>query len=258
MNVYRLIACFLGLSLCLVMSCKEEALEPLPDRLADYYPLELNRPVYYRVDSVVLVRQVNGVRYDSSSTEARETLVETFVGADGVTYYRGERWERANAGFPYRFRQSFTVARTDGGIVRSEDNLTFTKLVSPLREGVRWDGNKAFDEFREIFAGGETVKVYEGWDYQYTNIDTAVTLRTGVQLDSVVTVRQADLNIQIDYRRAYEWYAPGIGLVERFVDARHTQCETCCDRDFFACADLGWNEKAEKGYIVRQTFLGRD
>ncbi len=248
--------CLLVLGLALsIAGCKEESLEPRADLLEAYYPLELNRPSYYSVDSIVLVREVGGVRYDSSTTEARETLVETFVGADGGTYYRGERWERKNEFAPYRFKQTFTVTRTGTAIIRSEDNLTFTKLVAPVMEGVDWDGNRAFDTDREIFVGGELLDVYKGWNYRYTNTDTTVQLHTGIELDSVLTVRQAAVfDNQINYRHAYEWYAAGIGLVERFLDARHSQCINTQTN----CADLSWNEKAEKGYIIRQTLVRRD
>lgn len=257
----RLVTCLVAMVYVLGTwtACEETPLEPLEDKLETYYPLELDRPTYYRVDSVILVRTVNGVRYDSSSTEARETLVESFLGADGETYYRGERWERPNPSVPYRFKQTFTLSREGSSVVRSEDNLTFTKLVAPVREGVTWDGNRAFDVSREIFVGGELLEVYQWWDYRYTNSDTTVVLRTGVELDSVVTVQQAAVSdVLTDYRQAYEWYAPGIGLVERFLDARATQCVDCCDRDYAGCSALPWDEKSEKGYIIHQTFLSRD
>ncbi|PPK86071.1 hypothetical protein CLV84_2988 [Neolewinella xylanilytica] len=243
------------LALLGVLACEEAPLAPLADPLEVYYPLELNQPTYFQVDSVILVRAVGGVRYDSSSTEARETLVETFVGGDGSTYYRGERWERRNESAPFQFKQTFTVHRDGSSLVRSEDNLTFTKLVSPLREGVNWDGNRGFDDSRQVFVGGELLDVYEGWNYRYLNTDTAVDLRTGLQVDSVVVVRQADVTDNlVEYRVAYEWYAPGIGLVERFVDARHSQCINTQSN----CDELSWDEKADKGYIIRQTFLRRD
>ena len=252
-RLYLLFAVLIGM--VALSGCEEEPLAPTGDKLATYFPLELNRPVYYRVDSVILVREVGGVRYDSSSSEARETLVETFVGADGATYYRGERWERPNEFAPYRFKQTFTVNRLGQAVVRSEDNLTFTKLVAPIREGTSWDGNKAFDVSRQVPVGGELLTVYEGWNYRYTNTDTSLTLRTGMEVDSVLVVQQAAVyDNRIDYRRAYEWYAPELGLVERFIDARHSQCintQTNCD-------DLTWDEKAEKGYIIRQTLLRRD
>lgn len=240
-------------------ACDEEVLTPAAGTaLETYYPLELNRPVYYRVDSIVLTPTVSGIRYDTARLEARETLVETFVGADGATVYRGERWERGDETQPYTFKQTFTVSRTATTVVRSEDNLTFTKLVLPLREGVSWDGHTAFDATRDVSVGPEFLDVYNGWDYVYTSTAASLTLPSGMQLDSVVTVDQAEVDNLIDLRSAYERFAPGLGLVERYIDARHTQCRECCDGDTAECIDLPWDEKAEKGLILHQVLLRRE
>ncbi|MCP9235541.1 hypothetical protein [Lewinella sp. JB7] len=240
-------------------SCKEEVLAPADAAvLARYYPVELNRPAYFRVDSIVLVNTVSGTRYDTARLEARETLVEQFTGGDGSVVYRGERWERATESEPFRYKQTYTVTLTERSVLRSEDNLTFTKLVLPLRETTEWDGNADFDAARTVAVGGEFLDVYNGWVYHYAAVGESLQLETGLALDSVVTVRQAEVDNLIDLRQAYERYAPGLGLVERFVDARHTQCRVCCDGDTGSCVDLPWNEKAEKGYIIRQTLLRRE
>ena len=245
----------------LISGCGDDdgAAVPAPDTtLARYYPLELDRPAYYAVDSVVLFRTVGGVRYDSSRSEARETLVGTFVGADGQTYYRGERWVRSTTDDPFRFKQTFTVTFDGRTVVRSEDNLSFTKLVLPLREGNRWDGNAAFDATRPVPVGGEFLDVYQGWEYAYTDLDTTYTLANGTAVGEVVTVRQAEVENLIDLRRAYERYAPGYGQVERYLDARYTQYEVCCNRDTEQGQALSWDEKAEKGYIIHERLLRRD
>ncbi|THH41875.1 hypothetical protein [Neolewinella litorea] len=250
---------FPTLLLLLATGCEEEVLTPATgSALETYYPLELNRPAYYRVDSIVLTPTVSGIRYDTASLEARETLVETFVGADGATVYRGERWERADENQSYVFKQTFTVSRMGSAVVRSEDNLTFTKLVLPLREGVTWDGHAAFDATRDVSVGPEFLDVYNGWNYVYTTVGENLTLPTGLQLDSVVTVDQAAVDNLIDLRTAYERYAPGLGLVERYIDARHTQCRDCCAGNTAECLDLPWDEKAEKGVILHQTLVRRD
>ena len=246
--------------LCLTESCKEEVFTPEARPLLEqYFPLELNRPAYYQVDSVVLRAVVGGIAYDSSRSEARETLVETFTAADGTTVYRGERWVRPDGTQPFRFEQTFTVSRDARAATRSEGNLTFIKLTTPLREGSSWDGNAAFDEKRSVRVGGEFLDVYNGWEYRYSDLDGLDTLIMGTEVDSVVTVTQAEIrDLLIDLRIAYERYAPGLGLVERFVDARHTQCVTCCNRNTETCSPLPWDEKAEKGYIIREELIRRE
>ncbi|MBB4078315.1 hypothetical protein GGR28_000928 [Lewinella aquimaris] len=255
----RTLTLLILLTVTLIASCKEEVIGPADSSpLERYYPLELNRPSYYRVDSIVLVNTVSGTRYDTARVEARETLVEQYAGADGSTIYRGERWERTSEEAPYTFKQTYTVTRRDRTVSRSEDNLTFVKLVLPIKEATGWDGNADFDEQRRVSVGGELLDVYNGWEYTYAAVGESLTLETGLVVDSAITVRQANVDNLIDLRQAYERYAPGFGLVERFIDARHTQCKVCCNGDTGSCVDLPWNDKAEKGYIIHQTLIGRE
>ena len=263
MILARVSKLFFVLAVCGILGCEDDdALAPPAARqsIETYYPLALNRPAFYRVDSVVLFNTVGGIVYDSTQTEARETLVETFTGADGQQFYRGERWERrAGTNGTFRFKQTFTVAYDGERLVRSEDNLSFIKLVEPIRQGVRWDGNVAFDTRRELSVGGEFLDVYDGWDYSYTTLDTTLTLEAGQVVDEVVRIQQANvIDNLIDRRVAYELYAPETGLIERFVDARHTQYIVCCNRDPSAGQDLSWDEKAEKGYLIHERLIRRE
>lgn len=241
-------------------SCEDETLDPI-DLSADqaYYPLELNQPLFYDQDSIVLFNTVSGIVYDTSRTEVRETLVEVFTEADGTETYRGERWQRPDATQPWIFVQTYTVSRSNSAVFRTEDNLQFTKMIFPIRENRSWDGNNAFDERREIAVGGEFLDIYNGWDYQYTNTDLAYVSPAGDSYPSSLVIQLAAMDTMlIDRRVGYEIYAPGVGLVERFLDARHTQCRICCrsgnDIDFTRCLDLDWDEKSEKGFILRQTI----
>ncbi len=246
-------------ALLALASCREETAVPT-DLAADYshFPLELNQPVYYALDSIVLFNTIQGVVYDTSRVEVRETLVEVSLAPDGREVYRGERWQRTAPNLPWTFVQTYSVYRTATNAVRQEDNLVFTKLVFPLRQDQRWDGHAAFDASRDIVVGGEFLDVFNGWDYRYAEVGQPVTLSTGATFAETVLVTQAETDNLIDLRFAYERYAPGIGLIERVIDARHTQCRVCCGGDTAACIDLPWDQKAEKGFILRQTFLRRD
>lgn len=237
-------------------SCENEIQDPV-DLSADqaYFPLELNVPLFYDQDSIVLFNTTGGIVYDTSRSEVRETLVEVFTEADGTESYRGERWQREDENSPWRFIQTYTVSRSNTALTRREDNLQFTKLIFPIRDGRSWDGNAAFDVRREIVVGGEFLDVFNGWDYRYQEVGNDFTAPSGRSFSDVVLVRQALVEDNlIDLRQAHEIYAPGVGLVERFIDARHTQCRVCCNVDTELCFNLTWDEKAEKGFILRQVI----
>ncbi len=245
------------LPLLAVLACEESVAEPI-DLSADlsYFPTELNRELIYDVDSIVLFNTVSGVVYDTARSQVRETLVESFEATDGTTTFRGERWRRADATDPWRFEQTFTVTRSNRAATRTEDNLTFTKLIFPIRARAGWEGHAAFDETRSLVVGGEFLDVYNNWSYRYATA-TSDTLINGQTYEASWRVDQADIDNLIDRRIAFERYAPGVGLIERFLDARHTQCQICCGGDTGAtCLDLPWDEKAEKGFILHQVIRG--
>lgn len=250
---------YLFIALLLVLlanACDEETAAPR-DFTEDlsYFPVALNEPAFYRVDSIVLFNTTRGIVYDTARLEARETLVESFVDPDGQETFRGERWERPLTGGPWSFRQTFTVSRTNARAVRTADNRSFTKLVFPLRDRKEWDGHTAFDDNRSsIIVGGEFIEPYIDWNYRYDSLDAPLSLPTGLELAKTITVRQADEDLLIRFRRAYERYAPGLGRVERYIDARDTQCRVCCGADTGQCSDLPWDEKAEKGFILHEVM----
>lgn len=245
------------LALCLLSACNEE-IEPLRDFSADlaYFPLELDQPKFFALDSIVVFSTVSGIVYDTARLEVRETLVERFEAADGTETFRGERWDRRLPDGEWRFQQTYTMSRSNLLATRTEDNLSFTKLVFPLTEGKRWDGHTAFDDSREFIVGGEFVSIYQGWDYRYVSTDNSIAGNSAaLGIEGAVLVEQDVTDNLIAQSIAYEVYAPGIGLVERFIDARRTQCVVCCNRDTGPCLNLSWDEKAEKGFILKETFL---
>lgn len=245
------------LMVCLLTACKEETAPPR-DLTADlsYFPLELDQPKFYALDSIVLFNTIRGIVYDTARLEVRETLVERFEAADGTETFRGERWDRRLPDGQWRFQQTFTMSRSSLRATRTEDNLSFTKLVFPLTEGKRWDGHTAFDDARSFVIGAEFVSIYQGWDYRYIPTTDAIAAgSSALNLEGAVLIEQDSTDNLITQSIAYEIYAPNIGLVERFIDARRTQCRTCCNVDTELCSNLAWDDKAEKGFILKETFI---
>ena len=238
------------------LACQEESIPPPETAVGtDYYPLEIGDSWTYQVDSIILVPEIGRTRYDTIQVLAQESLVDTFSDQSGRLWYRGIREERPTAADDWVPTQTFALRVDERGFYRSEDNLEFQLLAFPLLENQRWDGHAAFDEFRPIAVGGELLDVYAGWDYRLLEIDVPHQLITGIDFAETMLIDQAEVDNLIDFRRSYRRYAKGIGPIETFVDARHTQCRVCCNGDTGACLDLSWDVKAEKGYIIHQLLL---
>ncbi|PHI21259.1 hypothetical protein CEQ90_04380 [Lewinellaceae bacterium SD302] len=245
-------ATLLFFTLATFSACEEESIASTPNTgEQEYFPLSIGQTKTYEVDSILLLQEVSGTVYDTARLTVQEILQDTFIAADGRLWYRGERYEkdRDAPDSEYRITRTFTVSTDAQVALRSENNLSFTKLVFPARTGERWDGNGDFDEFRQFAVGGEFLDIYAGWETFYQTVDSTADDRRFLR------VEQAQVDNVIDLRQAYEVYETGVGLVEKFLDARHTQCQVCCGGDTAPCIDLPWDEKAEKGFILRQRLI---
>jgi hypothetical protein len=65
----------------------------------------------------------------------------------------------------------------------------------------------------------------------------------------VLTVRHADNENLIERRFVEERYARTVGLVEKTVMILDTQC----GGNLSNCIDLSWEQKAEKGFMLKMT-----
>ena len=234
----------------LAVACTEEADDFTLDFGENLYPLSVGSEYVYAVDSVIYDPLGAGERIDTSSGFAREVITEIIEGAADDTLYRLERSYRVAPGMPWQVTDVWTVRREPQRLIRTEENLDYIKLVFPLTERSDWDALAFVDTDREVIVAGETLAPFRQWDAQVDSIVTTWTdPRSGFSYADAVFVQIADSGDNlIEYRRGYEVYAPNVGLVYRELFILDTQC-------IEACAGQPWEEKAEKGFIVRQSLL---
>jgi len=172
-------------------------------------------------------------------------VTDSFPDNEGRLVYRIERFERKDDTEEWRVNDVWTAAVTDRQAERIEENLRFIKMVFPVSDNTNpWDGNKYIDENLVISVAGESIFIFKNWLYEYREIGVPFEVN-GLNFDDVVTVYQADEENFIELRSSYERYARGVGLIEREILILDTQC-------IAACVGETWEEKAEKGFIVRQ------
>lgn len=267
------------LALMLILACDEETLAPRTTFGGErYFPLQVGQEWLYEMDSIVLVPAIGGIRTDSIRLAVREVLADTVRDLNNLLWYRGERYDRPIDSTEWRFSQTFLLRMDQRRAYRREDNLEFVKMVFPLELNESWDGNAAFDENRVISIGGESVLLYQGWNYRYLDIHQSGDVN-GLSFDSLTTVEGVDYDEGLNRRLANEIYAAGVGLVYREIEVFDTECRTCCfniqeedengvlisrtvanrnieGRDtLIDCVDLPWPEKVEAGLIIRQWLV---
>ena len=236
---------------CIIWSCTDDSFLPVDNNL-EYFPLEVGNYIVYEVDST---------RYDDfnmvvhqRTLQVREIIESIFIDAGGNESYRVERQYRndensnwGEAGF------NIWAASFDGNNAeRVEENQRYIKIAFPARLGKRWAGNIHI----HVDADGPLGYLLD-WEYEVTGLDQPLNMN-GMDFDSTLTIVEQSVGTAIDTIGSKAIYAKGIGLVFRELWVLDSQCNSCEPADtecIIACQNLPWVDKAEKGFIVKETIL---
>lgn len=252
---FRLIPFFVFLCCCIACS-KQEMEPPTQDPAAAYayFPLQTGRYIEYAVDSLLFdFAPDGGTQRDSVRVYLREQVGEPFLDPTGTLRFPIERYERGQPTEAWTLKNVWSAGRTTTQATRTEDNLRFLRLVFPLNRTTRWDGNRWIDESVELTIAGETIRPFENWSYRVDGLDAPGAVGP-FAFDSLLTVTEADHTNALERRWSEAQYAKNIGLVRReqwILDSQY------CNNNPppTDCATKPWQEKAEKGFVVRQLAI---
>jgi hypothetical protein len=237
----------LSIFLFLIISCGENVTETFEQKGKDYYPLSIGKSITYNVDSVIYDPEPNGfIKIDTTKWQFREDIVDTFKGKDGKIQYRIERFERRRGTTNWTIGKVLSASVTDQYALRDEDNLRFIKFPMAFLEKTSWNGNIFNDSVRIIIAGELLELFSKKWDYQIESFGKSETIGGKVFDDVLTVVAKTDPKILTETRSTIEKYAKGVGLVSREFKILDTQKLD---------GTIVWEKKAEKGAIIRQTFV---
>jgi hypothetical protein len=236
-------------------SCKERVIEILPEiDHSAYYPLKIGKYTTYIVDSVLFdPDQGFTLDRDSSRTYVRETITDTLRNNLNELEYKIERSESKSLSTDFELTKIWTASRNDAQAIRTEDNLRFLKFIFPIDRRSAWNGNLFIDINREIEFQGERVRPFSNWAYEVDSIDVAGSIGN-FTFDSLLIISEADENNIIERRYSRAKYAKNVGLVwkEQYIlDSQYCN-QSPVPGD---CNTKPWEEKGEKGYILRQWII---
>lgn len=223
----------------------------------NYYPLEVGKYITYQLDSIIYHTGIGHCIFvqDSTSHFLKEEVTGTFEDNTGTTNYIIERFTRKEESAPWNIIDVWNTKISETQVERVEENLRFVKLVFPVWKGERWSGNSFLSQDTSILLGGETINFYSNWSEKYTygTIDSTEVIN-GIAFDSVMTVIQSDSkDNKISYRVSLEKYARNVGLVYKEMWILDSNC--CGNSGLGPCQYTPWEEKAEKGLILRQRVI---
>lgn len=215
----------------------------------DYYPVEVGKYIIYDVDSITYDPTQSATSIDTTTYQVKEEVVDSTIDNAGRVMYIIHYSTRNSIGEDWTLENVYTTVVDDFRVERTEDNLRFVKMLFPSRVDLTWDGNQLFaDENFIITVRGETLEIFKNWSSVTKEKGTSEAIG-GLNFDDILTIQHADNENFIEKRLVEEKYARGVGLVSKVMMILDTQC----GGNLSDCIDLSWEEKAEKGFILKMT-----
>ncbi|MFW6248333.1 MAG: hypothetical protein ACOC4J_01025 [Bacteroidota bacterium] len=187
----------------LSISCEQQKGEPSYMGY-DYFGFEEGKWIIYDVDSTVYDDFLDEVLH--YQYQVKEVNAEIFTDAEQEESMRLERFIRQDENHDWEIKNVWSAKLNSSRALRTEENVTFIKLVFPAKINQSWNGN-AFNHQDEL-------------EYEITEIHQP--FETHDQLfDSTLTILQNDFESLISDELQYEIYAAGVGMViKKFVDLK--------------------------------------
>lgn len=239
--------------------------------LDEYVPIEVGDVRTYVVDSITYDYDGNLQRIviDTQRFYLQERVLETTPIHDS-DWFRIGLFRSHSLDGEYRLSDYVYEQKTEKQLLRMEGNLTFIPLASPLELFSEWEGTAYFNPDQvSIFVEGEVIEPYENWNYLFLKEWDEYEVLQNTYSD-VIQINQRDtLSIQIEngngiippeeqlfYYLANEFYAPGVGLVEKEEYHLTSVCASSNVNEFQAfCDSTTIFENAERGFIYRKKLF---
>ncbi|ADQ19041.1 hypothetical protein Lbys_3390 [Leadbetterella byssophila DSM 17132] len=155
----------------------------------DYFPLEINKTLEYKVTET---RYSAAAEPQRSVWYLKEVVGDTVGHVQGTPILRLERYRKNSLDESWKIDSVWTVYKQVEKVVRVENNIPYVKLIIPPVEGQTWNGN--------------TLNHLPNQTYKWVS--------AGEKLMDVVHAADSSL---IHLNKSYERYQAGVGLIFKEV-----------------------------------------
>jgi len=195
------------------LGCNESR-TPDPSELGyDFYPISIGQYRIYDVEEI----NFQLVDFDTSVFQLRETIFDSIVSIDQVTYLI-RRDVRADASAEWRSDSVWTVSMNSTYLALTENGIPYIKLSFPVSAENQWDGNGLNNRTQMI--------------YRYETIGSSLVDSIPAE-DHIRVIIEDRVDGIVGNDLRSEVYAKGIGLVEKdyFVE-QICNSQSSCGNDF--------------------------
>ncbi len=227
--INNLFATLSGVILILIIGC-ESTIE-LDQKASGqaFYPLTTGEYREYKIQEIkyTILNPPDTINYF-----LKEQVGDSFINQTGGLTYTLSRFKRNDDIISWEIDSVWTVIKSETKVVVSENNIPFTKLVFPVSDQKRWDGN-AFNTMEEELYTYEDV--YQPFSLNDMDFNSTLKVIQEYNPDSIVMKDQRS-----------EIYAENVGLIYKESIILHYCTENEC---------LG-KQIIEQGIDFKQELIG--
>ncbi len=146
------------------------------------------------------VYEVTETQYTLTTTpiiktyQLKELAASFFQDTDGKQTLRIERYRRENDSQNWAIDSVFTAKKDIDKALKTENNVTYVKMIFPVKDGVKWDGNL----FNNLMTD----------TYEMKNVR-----KPFLDYPNTMTVVQQNDSTLVDLKKRIEVYAEGVGMI---------------------------------------------
>jgi len=177
----------------------------------DYFPVKIGHFLEYEVDSIAYDSEGD---HDTLNYYVREVIDSEIEDALKEPALRIERYKKDSLNHEWQLVDIWSSKRTAVNAQRIEEDKRYVRLVFPVSSTAQWNGNALNTE--------------EEWIHTYTGMGLSENYGD-LSFQNTVTVLQRDFQSLIDDQYAYEVYAPGVGLIEKYYKVLETNTDYTID-----------------------------
>ena len=244
-NYYKIFFLFLC-TLCII-SCDTDEVTMAGPFAEEYSPIEVGKFLEYAVDTTFFDN--DGESITSTSSFVREQIINKIDSIGQSPVFIIERAWKNEPNAEYKAIELWKVRFDKGDLIRTERNLEFLSIESPIVKDQIWDG-VLFDKMTIVEFQGETLEMFKAWEFKVLDINIAEQVGT-FEFDDLLIVQQADDENHIERRFSVEKYQKNLGLVHKEQIILDTQCVQECEGQT-------WMEKAHEGIIMEMTLVNHN
>jgi len=214
-----------GSVLCLlwiiVDGCSYSNAVRIPDQL--YFPLRVGNYQVYQVDETDFQHSsCNDTNLSPKSYELKVLIYDSLKNAEGSYTYNIHRYTRPDSTQTWSDLDTWSARVTTNQVIVNEGNTSYVKLIFPLVNNSKWNGNQ-FNNLAEE-------------DYILKNFNQSYQLSNGKKYATTLTVEESNIpDFFVKYDKRIEVYAPSVGLIYKettqlsyFTNQCTTPSMTCC------------------------------